>query len=70
MGIQIELFQPVLQLIDISTEIGGISRSNGQYTAGLMRRIQETRKNIEDLTVGELLKLNHEHKKWFNELYL
>ena len=58
-----------LHNIDVCMEIGGIAGCNCHYTAGLSRRIAETGKGIEDLTVRELLGIHREYNKFFNELY-
>lgn len=54
--------------VTICSDIGKISDCNYRYTAGLSRRIAETGKTIEQLTVGELLELDKAYCEWFNSL--
>ena len=55
--------------MDVCQEIGSIAESNCHYTAGLTRRIEETGKTIEELTVGELLEIHRAYNAWFNDFY-
>ena len=55
--------------IDVCREIGGIASSNGPYTAGFSRRIADTGKGIEDLTVRELLQIHRVYNTFFTKLY-
>jgi hypothetical protein len=57
------------QLIGACMEIGGIPEANGHFTAGLARRIEATGKSVDELTVGELLRIINEHREWFNEVH-
>lgn len=56
--------------INVCMELGGIADSNCRYTSGLSKRIESTGKTIEELTVGELLKLHRAYNEWFNQLIL
>ncbi|WP_305907180.1 hypothetical protein Q9L42_017290 [Methylomarinum sp. Ch1-1] len=58
-----------LALIDVCLEIGDIAGSNCHYTAGLNRRIEQTGKSVEQLTVAELLQLHREFNTQFNAIY-
>jgi len=49
-------------------EIGGIAESNGHYTAGLTRQIEQTGKAFEQLTIAELLTLHRDYNAQFNRL--
>lgn len=57
-----------LHNISVCMEIAKIPGCNPRYTSGLSRRIAETGKKIEELTVGELLKLDKDYSKYFNSL--
>jgi len=56
-------------LIDVCQELGSIATSNSRFTVGLTDRISAAGKNIEELTVRELLSFNHQHNEFFNDLY-
>lgn len=56
-------------LTSVCMELGGIAESNSHYTSGLTDRIARVGKNIEDLTVRELLAFHHEHNEFFNKVY-
>ena len=53
-------------LIDVCHELGRIAESNSRFTSGLSDRISAAGKNLEDLTVRELLAFNHQHNNFFN----
>ncbi len=55
-----------LQLIEAAQIIGGIAESNCHYTVGLARRIAETGKSINQLTVAELIALDTAHSEFYN----
>jgi len=57
------------QLIEVCQEIGGISGSNGHFTAGLARLLDNGRQSLIDMTVGELLQLSREYKEVFNRIH-
>ncbi len=58
-----------LQLIEAAQIIGGIAESNCHFTAGLARRISETGKTVEELTVAELIALDTAHSEFYNKLF-
>ncbi|OQK18008.1 hypothetical protein AU255_09170 [Methyloprofundus sedimenti] len=53
-------------LIDAALAIGNIADSNGHYTAGLAARIDATGKTVFQLTIIELLALDHLQRIQFN----
>jgi hypothetical protein len=57
------------QLVNACIELGSISETNGHFTAGLARRIEAAGKTVDELTVGELLRIINEHREWFNEVH-
>ena len=57
------------KLIELCQEIGGISGCNGDFTAGLSRRIEATGKPLEELTLAELVALSREHNLFYNRVY-
>lgn len=57
------------QLIEVCREIGGISGSNGHFTAGLARLLDNGEQPLLDMKVGELLSLFKEYKETFNRVH-
>lgn len=60
---------PTLDFLYACMEIGGIAESNGYYTDGLTRQIEQTGKSFEQLTIAELLTLHRDYNAQFNSLY-
>lgn len=58
-----------MQLIEVCREIGGVAGCNGMFTAGLMRRIEDTGKSVDELTVGELCFFIREYQDFYNHIY-
>ena len=56
-------------LLHTFAELATLSGNNGHYTDGLCRKINETGKAIEELTVAELLEIHHQHNAWFNKTF-
>jgi hypothetical protein len=56
-------------LLEASRVIGEIVESNGQYTDGLVRRIERTGKTVNELTVCELMALHAEHNEYYNKIF-
>lgn len=57
-----------LHNIVVCQEIGGIAGCSNHYTAELSRRIAETGKAIEALTVGELLDIHYDCGEQYNHI--
>ncbi len=55
-------------LVEICQQIGRIAGCNGHYTSSLTRRVAETGKPLEQLTIAELLALDKAHHAFFNQL--
>lgn len=56
-------------LLEASRVIGQLIGSNGHYTDGLVRRIDETGKTVGELTVAELMRLHDEHNAYYNKIF-
>jgi len=50
-------------------QLGAIAESNCHYTAGLAKRIEETGKAVETLTIAELIALDDDYKKLLNTVH-
>lgn len=57
------------QLIEVCQEIGGISGSNGHFTAGLARLLDNGEQSLLTMKVGELLTLSREYRENFNRVH-
>jgi len=55
------------KLVEICQAIGDVAESNSLFTSGLTRRIGE--RDLEQMTVGELLAAIREHTEAFNKIY-
>jgi len=53
-------------LLSVAEQIGGITDSNGHFTEGLARRIDETGKKLADLTLSELIPLIDQYREFYN----
>ena len=62
-------FEMMLHMVKVCSEVGNISDCNCHYQAGLYRGIKRTEKPIEELTVGELLKIHRSYTQSFNEMF-
>ncbi|HCE68394.1 MAG: hypothetical protein A2X82_20145 [Geobacteraceae bacterium GWC2_55_20] len=57
------------QLIEVCQEIGSIAGSNGHFTAGLARLLDNGDQPLLSMTVGELLSLSREYREVFNRIH-
>ena len=54
-------------LCETAQVIGGLVGCNGNYQRALARRIEQTGKTVGELTVAELIELDREEGKRFNQ---
>ena len=59
----------IIELIDTASEIGSIATSNGPFLHGLARKIEETGKTLNELSVNELAALTENYRKEFNKIH-
>jgi hypothetical protein len=57
------------QLIEACREIGTIAGSNGLFTAGLARLLNNGNQSVMEMTVQDLLSLSREYKEIFNRIH-
>jgi len=57
------------QLISVVMQLGAIAECNCHYTAGLAKRIEETGKAVEALTIAELITLADDYNKLLNTVH-
>jgi hypothetical protein len=53
-------------LLRITQQIGDIAESNSHFTKGLARRIEETGKQPDELTISELITLIEQYREFYN----
>ena len=54
------------ELLDVTKQIGDISESNGHFLEGIIRRVNETGRDIEDLKISEFIALMEQHREFYN----
>jgi len=60
---------PQEQLISISQQIGSIAEKSNHYTEVLAKRISQTGKTIQNLTISELIEIDADYTKYCNDIY-
>ncbi|NOR68493.1 MAG: hypothetical protein GQ532_02150 [Methylomarinum sp.] len=53
-------------LLSVSEQIGDIKDSNGHFTEGLARRVDQTGKPLDDFTISELITLMDQYCEFYN----
>lgn len=57
------------QLIEVCQEIGSIAGSNGHFTAGLARLLDNGGQPLLEMKVGDLLSISREYSETFNRVH-
>jgi hypothetical protein len=57
------------ELIEVCREIGNIATSNGHFTAGLARLLDNGNQDLLAMTVTELLALSREYQEVYNRVH-
>jgi transcriptional regulator with XRE-family HTH domain len=57
------------ELLEVCQEIGFISKCNCHFTDGLVGVIERSGKNIQEMTIAELLTMTRNHSAFYNKMY-